>query len=371
MVIYNSMILWVGAMALLYHGLTQSEMVYQGQGQRRKVPLVLAIFTFGYIIFWAAIRSGVADTATYISMFESYPSEWSEVTKFWVAENKAPGFLVFGYLIKILISDNYHVWLAIIALISGLAIMYITYKKSEDFFLSVFLFITTLNFFWMFNGIRQFMVAAMLFALSGLIEQRKTFQFIGAVLLLSTVHYTAIIMIPAYFIVTDKAFGKKLFVFIVILGLCLYFLDPFLELLEYSLADTGYGGFSEQFASDDGINPIRVIVMAVTPLLAFACRNIIRKDNNKYINICVNMSVISLGIYFFGIFTSGILIGRLPIYFELYNIILLPYLIKNCFTKESSKIMYGLCMIGFIGYYFLQMRNSYYISDITGLIGGF
>lgn len=371
MVIYNSMILWVGAMALIYHGLTYNEVVYQGYGQRRKVPLVLALFTFGYIIFWAAVRSGVADTATYIMMFENYPSEWSEVTKFWSAENKAPGFLAFGYLIKIFISDNYHVWLAIIALISGLSIMYITYKKSEDFFMSAFLFITTLNFFWMFNGIRQFMVAAMLFALSGLIERKKTLQFIGAVLLLSTVHYTAIIMIPVYFIVIDRAFGKKIFIFIVALGLCVCFLDPFLEILEYSLADTGYGGFSEQFATDDGINPIRVIVMAVPALLAFVSRNIIRKENNRYINICVNMSVVSVGIYFLGIFTSGILIGRLPIYFELYNIILLPYLVKNCFTKESSKIMYGLCMVGFIGYYFLQMRNSYYVSEITGLIGGF
>ena len=287
MAIYNSMSLWVGVMALFYHGLTHSEMSYQGYEWRHKVPLVLALFTYGYIIFWAAIRSGVADTATYIMMFENYPSEWSEVTKFWDVEHKAPGFLLLGYLTKIIISDNYHVWLGIIAVVSGLSMMYILHKKSEDFFLSAFLFITTLNFFWMFNGIRQFMVAALLFAMSELIEQRKMFQFIVLVLLLTTIHYTAIIMIPAYYIVTDKAFGKKIFLFIVILGACLYFLNPFLEILEYSLADTGYGGFSEQFATDDGVNPIRVFVMSVPPLLAFASRNIIR--NNNYINICVNM----------------------------------------------------------------------------------
>ena len=82
------------------------------------------------------------------------------------------------------------------------------------------------------------------------------------------------------------------------------------------------------------------------------------------------MSVICAGIYFLGIFTSGILVGRLPIYFELYNLILLPYLLKECFTKESSKIMFVLCTIGFLGFYYLQMKNSYYVSEFTGILSG-
>lgn len=104
--------------------------------------------------------------------------------------------------------------------------------------------------------------------------------------------------------------------------------------------------------------------MAVTPIIAFCGRKIIVKKDNIFINICINMSVICAGIYFLGMFTSGILVGRLPIYFELYNIILLPYLLEECFTKESSKIMYLLCTVGFLGFYYFQMRNSYYVSDI-------
>ncbi len=82
------------------------------------------------------------------------------------------------------------------------------------------------------------------------------------------------------------------------------------------------------------------------------------------------MSVICVGIYFLGIFTSGVLVGRLPVYFELYNIILLPYLLKECFTKESSKIMFILCTVGFLGFYYLQTQNYYYISEFTGLLSG-
>ena len=80
------------------------------------------------------------------------------------------------------------------------------------------------------------------------------------------------------------------------------------------------------------------------------------------------MSVVCAGIYFLGIFTSGILVGRLPIYFEIYNLILLPFLLKNCFTKLSSKIMFVFCTVGFLGFYWLQIQVWYYVSDITGIL---
>ena len=368
MLIYNSMILWIGIMALLYSGFTKRNSMYLGYEKQTKVPLIFAVMTFGYIIFWAGVRSGVADTRTYIEMFNAYPSNLSDVTEFWNSDNKAPGFLLFNILFKSLVSSDYHLWLMTIAVISGICVMYVLYQKSEDFFYSAFLFVVTLNFFWMFNGIRQFLVAAILFALSDWIKERKTGLFILAVLLLSTVHYTAIVMIPMYWVATGKPFGKKIMLFIAVLLLCVIYIEPFIAALESSLADTGYSGFSEQFAMDDGVNPIRVLVMCVTPAVAFVGRKIIAKENDAYINICVNMSVISGGLYFIGMFTSGILVGRLPIYFELYNLVLLPYLIRNCFKKESSKVMYLLCALGFVVFYYLQMRGGYYISDITGLV---
>ena len=110
--------------------------------------------------------------------------------------------------------------------------------------------------------------------------------------------------------------------------------------------------------------------MAVPPVIAFWGRKILERKENAFINICINMSVICAGIYFLGIFTSGILVGRLPIYFEIYNMILLPYLLKECFAEESSKIMFVLCTIGFLGFYYLQMKNSYYVSEFTGILSG-
>lgn len=333
-----------------------------------KIPMFAAVIVFMYIIFWIGMRSGVADTATYIAMFKACPTRLSYIFNILASDSKAKGFDIFQLFFKCIISENYHAWLMTIAILSGVPIMLVLRKRSCNFFYSSFLFIVMLHFTWMLNGIRQFAVAAILFLLSDWILERKTISFILAVLLLSTIHFTALIMIPMYFIVTEKPFGKKVILFCIVLLICIVFVEPFVATLEETLSETVYAGYTEQFAQDDGVHLLRVVVMSVPPAIAFIGRKRLKMLNDPYINICINMSVVSAGLYFLGMFTSGILIGRLPIYFELYNLILLPYLIKKCFTPASAKVLYILTTIGYGAFYFLQMKGNYYISDITGLL---
>lgn len=368
MIIYNSMIIWVAMLGTLYSMIKNTNKGVQRE-KNNMVPMIWAIFTFAYIIFWVGIRSGVADTATYIASFKTCPTNLPFISEILTSDSKSPGFEIVQLLFKCVISENYHAWLMTIAVLSGIPIMLVLRKRSCNFFYSSFLFIVMLHFSWMLNGIRQFVVAAILFLLSDWILERKTIPFIIAVLLLSTVHFTALVMIPVYFIVTEKPFGKKVILFCMVLLICIIFIEPFIDTLEETLSQTAYAGYTEQFTQDDGVNPLRVLVMLVPPAVAFVGRRRLMVLSNSYINICINMSIVSAGLYLLGMFTSGILIGRLPIYFELYNLILLPYVIKNCFTSESSKLLYILATVGYGLFYFFQTRGSYYISDITGLLG--
>lgn len=368
MIIYNSMILWIALIGVLYLMARNSPRGASKKQMNDKVPMFTAIIVFSYIIFWIGVRSGVADTATYIAMFKACPKRLSYISEILASDSKARGFDIFQLVFKCIISKDYHAWLMTIAVLSGVPIMLVLRKRSCNFFYSCFLFMVMQHFTWMLNGIRQFLVVAILFLLSDWILEKKTIPFILAVLLLSTVHFTALIMIPMYFIVTEKPFGKKVILFCIVLLICIVFIEPFVATLEESLSETAYAGYTKQFAQDDGVNPLRVLVMLVPPAIAFVGRKRIRNLNDSYINICINMSVVSAGLYLLGVFTSGILIGRLPIYFELYNLILLPYLIEKCFTPKSTKILYILAAMGYGAFYFLLMRGSYYISDITGLL---
>lgn len=368
MLVYNSMILWIAFWGVCYIGLQHNHRSTSRKRVDGQVSMLLAILTFGYIIFWAGVRTGYIDTATYIANFESYPADVSKIWKYINPDNKSLGFDMLAILFKSLVSTNYHDWFMFVSVASGVPIMLILRKRSISFFYSAFLFIVTLNFTWMLNGIRQFLVASILFGLSNWIVERKTLRFVVVVLLLSTIHYTALVMLLVYWFVTGKPYGKKILCFVVILLACVMFLEPFVGTLETTLSGTVYEGYTEQFVTDDGVNPIRVLVMILPSVIAFVARKRLDGFNNEYINLCINMSLVSAGIYFLGIFTSGILIGRLPIYFELYNLILIPYLIEKCFNKKSTIIMYVLYTLGYLAFYFMLSGNLYYISDITGLL---
>ena len=60
------------------------------------------------------------------------------------------------------------------------------------------------------NGMRQCLAAAILFIFNDLIVKGKFKLYLGVVLIVSTIHASALIMIPVYFIVRQDAWSKKL-----------------------------------------------------------------------------------------------------------------------------------------------------------------
>ena len=100
------------------------------------------------------------------------------------------------------------------------------------------------------------------------------------------------------------------------------FADRFTDILDNMLAETQYQNVVsdwEQF-QDDGTNILRVLVYSVPTILSLIGIKYIREADDPVINICVNMSIASAGLYVVSMFTSGIFIGRLR-YIFLYIII--------------------------------------------------
>ena len=102
---------------------------------------------------------------------------------------------------------------------------------------------------------------------------------------------------------------------------------------------------------DDGANPIRIFISAIPVVIAFVGRKKIESVNNPLINICVNMSVFTMLTYFVATFTNGIGTGRLPIYTDLFNLILIPYLAKNVFDEKISKNIKTFFILLYIAYF--------------------
>lgn len=329
------------------------------------IPWPYAIISMGYIVFWAALRSGFVDTSAYIRGFIGLPSGLTAAIETFSESGKSPGWNFVQIILKTYFTTDYHWWLTIVAVATGVPIMITLRKKSADYLYSMFLFITSVTFIWMFNGIRQFLVAAILFGFYKLIQERNLIKFTILIFICSTIHATAWIVFPMYFFVTGKPFGKKMMLFVLAVLSCAITIAPLMNSMETILRDTTYAGNLDQFSEDDGVHPLRVLLFSVPVFLAFIKRKRIAQLNNGFINMCINMSTVSAGLYFVGMFTSGIMVGRLPIYFSLYNFILIPYLLNFVF-QEQRKLFYAGFSIVYLVFYYIFASKFYYISDILG-----
>lgn len=374
MIIYWSMILWVVLIYFVYSMSHKEEVMLTDyniqQGLRKKIPIAYAIIVFGYFIFWIGMRKYVADTTAYINIFESIPADFSTAWNQIDWEGKNPGFDIFNIIFKCFISQDFQWWLMTIAIISGVCIMVVLRKYSCDFFFSSFLFMTLLTYTWMMNGMRQFICVAVLFLCCDWIKDGKFIRFLIAVLLMSTFHMTALLMIPIYFVARSKPWDKRIVLFIIGIILVCIFAEPFFSGVDSALGNTAYAGVTSQFEEDDGVNPLKFLFIAIPVVIAFWKRDVLRQyyEKNALLPICINMSLIASALYFVGIFTSGILIGRLPIYAEVYDLILIPYLLNVCFSKTERSIIKPVYVLFLILFFYLLSNGMGYHSDMTGYI---
>ena len=372
MAVYIFMLGWVIIWGIMSQ-ITARQVCIGNEVYENRVNLFMAFVTFSVIIFFAGLRSGVADTWTYIDMFKEYPL-WPDAYKFITDPSaREPGFRIFSVLIKTYISQDYQPWLFIIASISGICIMYPLYKYSCNYGMSVFLFMVSCQFIWLLNGIRQFLVVAILFACTPLILNKKPIPYIIIVLILSTFHKSALIMIPAYFIVDSEPWSKRTMLFIACIILAMVFTSQFTGLLDTVVENTDYASSMAEFKdTDDGTNPIRILVESVPIIIAFLYRDRIKDKLTPIIKISINMSLISSGVYIISkIARSGVMLGRLPIYFSLYNLILLPWLIKFVFENNEKRLMNFMMIIGYCSFFYYQMVVTWngvgYVSKFLNL----
>lgn len=361
MIVYNSMLVLVFILMAVYCTQQPSAKIRHSQ----PIPWIYAVISMGYIIFWAALRSGFADTRAYIMTYSTCPIGIEAAAEAFNNGGKAPGWALYQILFKTFVSDDFHWWLASIAIFTGIPIMLTFRQKSVDYLFTMFLFISSVTFSWMLNGIRQFLAAAILFGFYYLIIEKKRIWYIGLVLLCSMIHTTALIMLPAVFFIDYKPFGKVMISFIICILLSAFFVGSLLDAMDSILENSLYRNNLDQFANDDGAHPLRVLLESVPLLLAFFKRKQIAALNNSFINLCINMSTVTAGLYFVAMLTSGIMIGRLPIYFELYNFILIPFLINYVYTAKKRLFYFGFYAV-YLTFYFLMTSNYYYVSNILG-----
>ena len=314
------------------------------------IPAIM--LTLPYVI-WAAWRSNrYFDTGQYQNTFNAMPTGLSNMASYVASRPKGKGFVVFEYLIKTLISQSDIVFFLLVAFIQMFFLVLIFRRYSEDFWLSIFFFIASTDYLsWMHNGIRQFIAVTLIFACLPLLIQKKYIWMCLVVGIAALFHSSALVFLPFVFVVNGRAWNWRTMLYIIGIIIAVIFVDRVSDFLVTAMEDTAYEGDISLYLNDDGTNPVRVLFYAVPTVMAFVFRKHIYHADDPLINMCVNLSVISTGMYVISYFTSGLLIGAIPIYFSLANYILIPWILKKAFNSRSALVL-EIIFVGVYSFFF-------------------
>lgn len=368
MPIYWSMLLVTIVIGILSYVIPLKTTIVDGQ-ETTRVRVGFVVILAAYIIFFVGFRDRVLDTGAYISNFNALPRDFDGLIAYLDLVDRDKGFYFLAGIFKIFVSEKYYAWLFFLALISCFCIFRTLYKYSVDFPLSAYLFITTTTFTWLLNGTRQFLVVCILFGFVDWLIEGKKIRYTLLVLVLTTIHSSAIFMaIIVLFVSSKQIFTKKMFAFVILTVIGTYYSEYVFDFMSETSETMSY---TDTIGMDGGSNVLRLFVTIIPIMIVMINYNNVKKIAPASIKLAINMSLIGSCFYFTATFTNGILVGRMPIYFTVYNLYLLPWVIRNCFTKDSRKIVWVFCAVCYFVYFYYQMCIAWgglmYVSDILNI----
>ncbi len=317
----------------------------------QSIGLFFAFLSFALLVYFVGERSVMFDSAEYQYAYEHYyTDDLGQIIDIWKSQGtKGELYCTLLILFKHFTGNaDYTSWFFFLAIIQTVSIVCFLYKYSVNFLYSVFLILTTGYTMWFVNGIRQFLAITFVLFFVDWIKDRKVIPFLLVVVVAYFIHSSAILWIPIYFIVNYEPWSSKFILLSVIFSLILFVFST-----SHLLNETEYNYlYTNNY--NNGVNPLRVLLMSVPCVLAFLNREKIKKQNNKLLSLWVNLSVITTECYLVGMFTTGV-IGRISGYTQVFNYVLFPWMVKNIFDDDNKKMVIILSIIVLLIYFIYDM----------------
>ena len=326
-----------------------------GAGLDNKPNKYLTAAAVIVLVLVSGLRNGIGDTPAYKKMFMDLDYKWNEI-----ASQSEMGFVFLQMVLKSFTSDP-QILIFTCALITNILIVSVFYHYSKRFELSAYVYITGGLYLVSMNGMRQLLAAAICFAAIKFLLDGKFLKYAFVVLLASTLHQSALLLIPMYFIVRIRAWSKSTVILLLSSIAIVAGYETFSKLLFEAIQSTKYQDYAN--FNEGGANLMRIAVAAAPLAVSFLGREKLRAMYPK-IDIIINMSLI--GLVFMIISTQQWIFARMAIYFNLYQLILISWIIEVFSSKDRKFIYYIVVSLYFIFYYYESVisLDIIYTSDI-------
>ncbi len=324
------------------------------------IPLITMITMLSLFI---GLRRNYNDTYLYRRHYAIAPavSEYLETDPEFTDN---PLFYLTQSIFRHHVSENVNVFFLVIAFFSIASIVCFIRKHSNNFPFSMLIFFSVGLFVDFMGAMKQTLAIAVLtYAVTALMD-KKYIKFYAIVLIATLFHAYAI------FFVILPLFTKTpwtLFTYITIFGF-VFILMTFESSLSafLSAADSmGKDIAAEEIYDNTGINPLRLAVFAIPPLLSFFFQDNLNDSYTTPKSILMNLSLLSFLVMSLGIFMAANMFGRCAGYFEIGSIIMLPWIIKQVFEERTAKLISIFAGIAYIGFFIYD--NSGFSSGYSAI----
>ncbi|NQP34740.1 EpsG family protein [Streptococcus suis] len=264
------------------------------------------------------------------------------------------GFIILGKIVNFLFGNNFVALNFIVAFFTLFFIYGAILKLSENPSLSLFLFFSFCLFYQSMNQSRQMLSISIIFYSFTYLIDRKIIGYMLLVLLAASIHNSAVIMIPFYFIANLKINKKIIAIYIISALLILLFSNRIIQLI----ASTSYGVIYSstdyfQSSSSSFFNLFVRIVMLIGILIFYKKLINTSERYSLLINLiiwCTLFQIITLQVYIF---------ARITTYFFVAYILLIPAVISLFKFNYKTKFIASLVVIlGFSLYHYIYYVNT-------------
>lgn len=303
------------------------------------------------LILFSGMRTTYNDTTAYTHAFTM--TDVSNISLSTLFEGYG-GFTLLQQLIYKYISVDPQMLLLLVSVILNVLFLSFIRIHCEFFSESLFLYFIGTYVFTMAGMKQAIAMAISLVAIEKLIN-RKYIGFVFFILIAMLFHPYIVVLLVLPFI--SRRVWDRNVVFVLLLGIIAALnLDNVLEFAGLIGKDYDIEGFNNYT-----INPFRVVIEAI-PIFVYALslRRIRMNNNNQYVTLGINMSLIRFVLIFLGLFWNPIYFARIGTYFSVLDMIVMPMVLNKTELRNEK---FG----SVVKYAYYLVMTVYFLLDITKL----
>lgn len=325
-----------------------------GTTRRQALSRVCLIAVFMILFLLSALRMEVGND------YKNYAITCHEV---WV-DGHVVTEIGFNYLVKFVYTlvgcENYIIIFAIFAFATIFLFLKAMYQESDNFVLSIFLFMTLGFYFRTFNTVRYYLVLAVSLYALRYVARKQYFRFIIIICIAALFHKSVLFVIPVYL---AAAFVSKKWHYIVLCvcgAVALLAKDIVMKValkLYPSYENTSYiegnGGIISNLISN-GVTIGQCMLVLLLCVVFYKTAVAENRANRIY----HNLNIFALLLYVCGYYLP--LLSRFTYYMIIPHLLLVPGVIFKIKDEKKRRLVLGITMVFGLIYFvlFLQTASS-------------